>query len=74
MGEDNIYVKNLKKFIGQKIKVKDSFGEEHCGILLAINFMHLNVILQLPDGRLRWIKNPQIGEEIMAKDNQNEKK
>lgn len=59
MPEDkNIYIEELKKCIGKKVKVKTMDGEEIEGSCRAINFMHLSIIL-MTDKEKIIIKNIQ---------------
>jgi len=54
--EPNIYIEELKKFIGQEVTVIDMNGKEFSGICKAISFMHLNIILMTNDEKI-IIKN-----------------
>ena len=58
MGDNtNKYVEELKKFNGAKVVVVDNQGEEHKGICLAINHMHLNTIVKTDNGEIIAFRN-----------------
>ena len=58
MEEDNSnYNCNVKKFVGAEVVVVDDVGTHYRGVIKAINFMHLNVILINESGNLVIVRN-----------------
>ena len=55
----NRFIEELMKLQKCEVRVKDSFGEIHEGICIAVNFTHMNVIL-MTDHQKICIKNPQV--------------
>lgn len=46
MPDENLYIGELKKFVGQEVTVKDAFGAEYSGTCVAIGWQHLNIVLR----------------------------
>jgi len=45
MESSNVYLEELKKFVGKECEVTDAFGNKFKGICKGMNFNYLNIIL-----------------------------
>jgi hypothetical protein len=45
MENANVYLEELKKFIGEECEVTDASGNKYKGICKGLNFNYLNIIL-----------------------------
>jgi small nuclear ribonucleoprotein (snRNP)-like protein len=45
MEKSNVYLEELKKFIGKECEVTDASGNKYKGVCKGLNFNYLNIIL-----------------------------